>query len=381
MKTIIKNGLLVDIGNNLNKNIDILVEDEHIIDIGYFENQKADFIIDADDCIVIPGLIDHHVHIYPFISNGIPAEAVCFSSGVTTAVDAGSCGCDTYEKTRDFLQYTKLTIKSYLNISSMGLSSLPELEKLNPELYDISKIKKLFEAYPEELIGLKLRTSKNIVKDLNFIPMEETIKIANELKLPVMIHCTNPPGPMKDVVDLMRKGDILTHMYQNIGYTLLDDKMRVSKEIKDAREKGIIFEAADARAHFSFEVSEKAIKDNFLPDIIATDLTHYSMYQRPTAFSLMMQIAKYEMLGIKFEEVIRACTEIPAKKIGLYDKFGGLKKGHYADIAIIKKVEKENEFGDRPYYDPDKQLRSGSYVYNTMLTMKKGEIVYRNILF
>jgi len=381
MKILIKNGLLVDKGNGLNRILDILVEDNFIIDIGNFENIKVDQIIDAKDCIVTPGLIDHHVHIYPFIDKGIPVEAVCFSSGVTTAVDAGSCGCDTYEEKRDFLKHTKLTIKSYLNISSKGLSTLPELENVNPKYYESSKIEGLFEKYPQELVGLKLRTSKNIVGELQFIPLEETIKIADKVGRSVMIHCTNPPGPLKELLSFMRKGDILTHMYQNISFTLLDKNKKIDLSMIEARKKGIAFEAADARAHFSFEVCEKAIEENFLPDIIATDLTHYSMYQKPTSFNLLMQISKYETLGIKFEDIIKACTEIPAKKIGIYDKQGGLKISHYADIAILKKINKEIEFGDRPYYDKERNLRKGTFVYSPMMTIKKGEIVYRNMLF
>lgn len=53
-------------------------------------------VVDASGCIVTPGLIDHHAHLYPLAKIGIPAEAMCFSSGVTTAVDACSTGCDTF---------------------------------------------------------------------------------------------------------------------------------------------------------------------------------------------------------------------------------------------------------------------------------------------
>lgn len=381
MKIIIKNGLLVDIANGFNQIADILIDDDKIAEIGDLSNKKADLIINAEENIVTPGLIDHHVHIYPFIDKGIPAEAVCFSSGVTTAVDAGSCGCDTYEKVRDFLKYTKLTIKSYLNVSSHGLSGLPELEDLDPKLYNPKLIAELFDKYPNELIGLKLRTSKNIVKDLDLIPVEETIKIAQNLNLPVMIHCTNPPRPLKDLLKYMRKGDILTHMYQNIAYTILTENKKIDNSVILAKNCGILFEAADARAHFSFEVSEPAIKENFLPDIIATDLTHYSMYKRPTTFNLAMQISKYENLGMKFEDIIKSCTEAPAKKIGIYDKQGGLKIGHYADIAIFKKMMTNIEYGDRPYYEPEMKTRNGNFVYNPMMTIKKGEIVYRSMLF
>jgi dihydroorotase len=323
---VIKNGFLMDSTNKLKQNADIGVEKERISVIGNVGNKDTICVIDASDCIILPGLIDHHAHLYPLTSKGIPAEAVCFASGVTTVVDAGSTGCDTYENYRDFIRNSKLTIRAYLNISSLGLSKLPLLEDLNPKNYNEDKIKRLFEKYPKELLGLKIRTSQNIVNGLKYEPLEETVKVAEKLDVSVMVHCTNPPGTIEEMIDFLRTGDVMTHMYQNVGHTILDEKKHVSKKIIAARENGIVFEAADARAHFSLEVSEPAIEEGFEPDIIATDLTHFSMYQRPTVFNLAMQLSKYEHLGIPFEEVVRKCTEIPSKKIGLYGEIGCLKE-------------------------------------------------------
>lgn len=381
MRKLIKNGYIVDKASCLDGVNDILIEDDKILKIGKLDKEIADEVIDGEDCIVIPGLIDHHAHIYPFIKKGIPAEAVCFSSGVTTVIDAGSCGCDTYEEAREFLKFTKLTIKSYLNMSSYGLSKLPELENVNPNKFNEEKIRMILEKYPNEIVGLKLRTSKNIVGDFGLEPLKKTIEIAEKLNVSVMIHPTDPPEPIENIAKLLRKGDVLTHMYHDISYPIINEKGKVNPEILNARKKGVIFEAADARAHFSLEIAERAIENNFIPDIIATDLTAFSMYQRPTSFNLIMQISKYENLGIPFDTIISSCTEIPAKLLGIYDYLGALKPGYKADIAILRKVYKRNEFGDRPYGNNQRKIKVGDFVYNVMLTLKEGETVYRNNLF
>lgn len=241
MRKLIKNGYLLDKGSNLHEIYDILIENDKILLIEKNIQEEVDEIIDAKECIVIPGLIDHHTHLYPFIKKGIPAEAVCFSSGVTTVIDAGSCGCYTYEEVREFLKFTRLTIKSYLNVSSYGLSKLPELEDVNPNNFDKEAIKKLFEKYPDELIGLKLRISKEIVGDLDLKPLEETLKVANELKVPLMVHPTNPPKSLDKIVKLLRKGDILTHMYQNISHPLVNQQGEIYKDIIEGRNRGVIF--------------------------------------------------------------------------------------------------------------------------------------------
>ena len=91
---LIKNGTVIDPANHLHTRVDVAVEDGKILSVGYFEN-TPDFEIDATGCYVTPGLIDHHMHAYPLIPKGIPAEAICFASGVTSVSDAGSTGCAT----------------------------------------------------------------------------------------------------------------------------------------------------------------------------------------------------------------------------------------------------------------------------------------------
>lgn len=382
MKILISKGHLIDKENAIDKIADILIEDDKIVKISenIDEYVEEEHTINADGYIVVPGLIDNHTHLYPFIKKGIPAESVCFSSGVTTVVDAGSLGCDNYEDVRNFLKYSRLTIKAYLNISSEGLAKLPELEDLEPKNFKTEKIKNLLKKYPDELIGLKIRVSKNIVKEKGYESLKEAVKIAREAMVPIMVHSTNPPDSLDKMVNFLNRGDIVTHMYQKSPFTILKNN-KIYDAVLEARKRGVLFEAADARAHFSFEIAENALKENFYPDIIATDLTAFSMYQRPTAFSLLNQIAKYEYLGLSFSDIIKSCTTVPAKILGLSKNIGALKEGYQADIAIIKKENINVEFGDRPYSDMEKNIRKGKFIYNSMLTIKNGEIVYRNILF
>ena len=377
---VIRNGTVIDPANQLHQVADVAVENGRVISVGPFIGD-ADFSIDASGCYVTPGLIDHHAHLYPLIPNGIPAEAICFASGVTTVGDAGSTGCATYPLHRNFLESSKLNIWCWLNVCSTGLSSLPIIEDVDPANYNPSRIAKVFEKYGDQLLGLKLRTSKNVVKELGYRPLAEAVKLADSLGVPVMVHCTNPPGPMEELLDLLRPGDVLTHMYQNIGYTILDQEGHVSAAAKAARERGIRFEAADARAHFSFQVSVPAIEEGFLPDFISTDLTILSMYQRPTSFSLAMQMNKYLHLGLTIDQVVERCTVNPARQMKRLSQIGTLTPGVAADVAVFRPDHAENQFGDRPFKDADCTLRQGNLSIRPVLTLKDGEMVYRDISF
>ena len=63
MKLLIKGGRVIDPANNLDAITDILVENSKISRIGKNIKAEADKIIDAKDMIVMPGIIDMHVHL------------------------------------------------------------------------------------------------------------------------------------------------------------------------------------------------------------------------------------------------------------------------------------------------------------------------------
>lgn len=378
---IIRNGTITDPETETHYKADISVKDDKIAEIAPYISKQAVSEIDAAGCYVTPGLIDHHTHIYPLASIGIPGEAACFSAGVTTAVDAGSTGCNTYESYLPWLGESKLRIKCYLNLCSAGLSSLPEaMEDVDPEHIEEEKIRELFERYGEELLGLKIRISRPIVGELGFRPLDSAVKLGERLNVPVMVHITDPPGPLKEVYRRLRAGDIVTHMYQNKGHSILENG-HVSEETIRARERGILFEAADAREHFSFEVGEAAVKENFSPDIIGTDITKFSMHLRPTSFNMAMQISRYVHLGVPFDQVIRRCTWNAAKIMKLDQKTGSLKVGKQADIAVFRPCPQKNIFGDRPYDNHLIELREGNLVYEPVMTVKGGEMVFRSVTF
>jgi dihydroorotase len=62
MKTIIRNGRVIDPSQKMDKKADVVIEDGRIADICGHAETAADEIIDAEGMWVVPGLIDLHVH-------------------------------------------------------------------------------------------------------------------------------------------------------------------------------------------------------------------------------------------------------------------------------------------------------------------------------
>jgi dihydroorotase len=63
MKILIKNGRVIDPANNIDQILDILVEDDKISKVANNIRSAADTVIAASGKVVLPGLVDMHVHL------------------------------------------------------------------------------------------------------------------------------------------------------------------------------------------------------------------------------------------------------------------------------------------------------------------------------
>jgi len=63
MMILIKNGRVIDPANNVDEILDILVENSHIAKVAKNIKAEADTVIDATDKIIMPGIVDMHVHL------------------------------------------------------------------------------------------------------------------------------------------------------------------------------------------------------------------------------------------------------------------------------------------------------------------------------
>ena len=105
-----------------------------------------------------------------------------------------------------------------------------------------------------------------------------------------------------------------------------------------------------------------------------------TLFLADSSYVVMTFSLRYE-LNRSFETVLRCCTVNPAKDMGLKNGEGTLTVGGTADVAVFKKHEKEVVFGDREDGDPDQRTITGHVIYEPVVTVKSGSIVYRNIMY
>ena len=161
----IHGGTVIDPGNGIHGRRDLAIEDGHIravepsIPLG-----DASDVIDATGLLVVPGLVDLHVHVYWGVADlSIRAGSHDLARGATTIVDAGSAGANTLPGFREYvIERFDGRILAFLNISAMGqidpfLGENHDLRYLIPE-----RAAETVLADPERLVGIKVRLTEEI---------------------------------------------------------------------------------------------------------------------------------------------------------------------------------------------------------------------------
>ncbi len=69
------------------------------------------------------------------------------------------------------------------------------------------------------------------------------------------------------------KGRHVHALLNNHPNGILDANGKILPEVREARERGDSFSILLKVVHFSFEVAEKCLQQDFLPDTISTDLS------------------------------------------------------------------------------------------------------------
>ena len=377
---IIRNGHVYDPLNGVNEIRDVYVKNMHIVDPkGEDVECKADFIIDATGKIVTPGLIDFHTHLFHEGSSICIHPDMMIAQGTTSAVDAGSAGTSTYSAFyKSVIAQSQVRVKGFLTVYGGGQLDPKLCEDFNPALFNVEKMERVIEANKDNILGLKIRLSKGVVPDETGADYLRTVvKLADELNeklgtsLRVCVHTTNSPVPAGELAECLRPGDIFCHCFQGAGNTIVGEDGTIDPRVLEARERGVIFDAANGKGNFGIKTAQAALAAGFLPDIISTDLTVDKFNMPPYAKNLPLVISKYLALGMDLMTILERVTVVPARLMGMEGKIGTLQEGSFADIAIFEL--KEKEYIQKDFCDDE--ILCGQILV-PQLTMIDGEIQY-----
>src|SRR5712691_4968309 len=366
---LLKGGTILDPGAGLAGIMDVRLRAGRVVAVAPNLRDDGDLVIGVTGKYVVPGLIDLHAHCFIGASDlGARTDAVCSSTGVTTLVDGGSAGAGLFDGLREFVASRARTrILAFVNISAIGLAYL-HIGELNHLAYaDPDAAAGVARDHPDIVVGIKVRNQREVVGDAGVEPVRRALRAAEAAGGRVMVHVTNPPVALEEIVALLRPGDIVTHFLNGRGDGILDGRRQVKAGIRAGRERGVLFDVGHGRHHVNFDVARAALGSGFYPDTISSDLT--SAGRAGCVKDLPTTLSKFLNLGMSLEAVIRAATATPAEVVGRAGEIGTLKPGAVADVAVF-----DLEGGRFDFEDADRQHLTGPKRLAPVMTIKDGEV-------
>ncbi|MCQ4211220.1 amidohydrolase/deacetylase family metallohydrolase [Streptomyces longispororuber] len=332
---VVTGGLLADPLRDGPEPGDLAVHDGRIAAVGTPGTLDGHRHLDAGGLLVAPGLIDLHTHVYaPRTYLGVPADDIGVHQGVTTVVDAGSCGSDHWTDFSDNVVRPAATrVLSWLNISRHGLVHGRRELSRGPDDIDEAATEKVLRDHPDQVRGIKVRMSSSVLGDSGLAPLRAAKRVAARVGRPVMVHVGNEPPRLGDVLDLLGAGDVVTHAFHGKPGGLLGSE----PEARAAVERGVRLDIGHGSASLSFTTAERALAAGFTPYTISTDL--HARNTTGPVHSLVTTLNKLLALGLTPQQVIRCATLHAARVLGLDGELGTLRPGSAADLTLLRTAD------------------------------------------
>jgi dihydroorotase len=333
---LIQGGTVVDPGQGLSATRDVRLEGGRVAEVGErLGPRPGDPVVDARGRLVVPGLIDLHVHVFWGASHyGIEPDPHCLLTGTTTVVDAGSAGAHTFPAFRRYvIEVAATRILPFLNIGATGMLSpdVGELEEIRH--IDRAAALRTIEAHRDLIRGVKVRLSRELVGANARVALHAALEVAEAARLPVMVHVGDTPVPLAEILAELRAGDVLTHTYHGREEGILDGRGTVIAAARQAAGRGVLFDVGHGKGSFSFAVARRALAQGFRPGTISSDLHVYN--RRGPVFDLATTMTKFLHLGLALDEVIEMTTAAPARALGEERTLGTLRPGAGADVTLL----------------------------------------------
>jgi len=372
---LIRGGTVIDPSQDLGEIRDVAIRSGKIVRVERdLPAGQARQVVDASRKLVTPGLIDVHTHVFPYVGPyGIEPDPYCVTRGVTTALDAGTSGAFTFPALRKFIIPAAATrIRALLHVVSIGMvtGSTPDMGELEDLRYcDPELAVRVAEANRDLIVGFKIRFSEKYTGPNDLEGLKRARAAADQAQLPLMTHIGGSFTPLPQLLALMRKGDVVTHSFNSRPHGIVDAAGKVTPEVQEARQRGVLFDVGHGAGSFSFDVMEHCLRQGFLPDTISSDL--YSANIHGPVYDLTTTLSKFLLLGLNLREVFARCTVNAARMFNFGAEIGTLKPGAEADVSVLDLLA-----GDFTFTDSDGKTRRGGRKLLPVVTVRAGKLFY-----
>ena len=370
---LIRGGTVIDPSQNIHALNDVAIEAGKIARVAPgIPVEEAARVIDVPGKLVTPGLIDLHTHVYDGVNgNGVRADLGGVNAGVTTMVDAGSAGCDTFGGfPKHIIPNNETEIICFLHICRTGLATTPDI--FSPSSIDLDNTIRVVSENRDFITGIKARMVSPALEIMGMEMPRLAKRAAKEAGVKLMVHIGDTekrydPNVVRELLPILEEGDIVTHLFTANPGGVLDEKGELVPEAKEAKDRGVWLDTAHGRSNFSFDVGQRVLDQDLVPHCISTDLTLPGRIR--TVHSMTEMMTRFLAMEFTLDQVVAMSTINPANAIGEGTRLGTLEAGRQADISVLGIEE-----GDWVVHDVVGGSKKTDKAVVPVLTVKKGQV-------
>jgi dihydroorotase len=326
---LIKGGRVIDPSVRLDAIRNVAISGGRIVAVEAAIASDAADTIDAHGKLVVPGLLDIHTHCGRFPQG----PGLVLQDGVTGWIDAGSQGADHIGDTIAVARTSPEQGRVLINIGRAGI--LPEGDTMDLKNADVDAARDAISKNRDFIAGVKARLSRDVAGENDYEVLRRTQEVATSFGLPVMIHMGQTISPLPKLIDLLKRGDIVTHMFAPPPNSIIDDSGHILPEVLAARRRGVWFDVGNGqKGHMRWDNIAAIMKAGFWPDTFSTDWNTNA--HETGVIDLPNCMSKLFGYGMTLEQAIARATVNAARIFPLFNDRGTLNVGAPADVAVLE---------------------------------------------
>ena len=336
---LIRGGRVIDPSVKLDAARDVAISGGRIAAVEPSITAQAAEIIDARGKLVVPGLIDIHTH----AARSTDGPLLVLRDGVTGWIDAGSQGADHIADVVAVARSSPQQGRVLVNIGRAGI--LPEGDTMDLARADVAAARDAIAKNRDVVVGVKARLSRDVAGANDYEVLRRAQEVASSFGLPVMIHMGQTMSPLGKLMDLLKRGDIVTHLFAPPPNAIVDDSGHILPEVLAARRRGVWFDIGNGQTgHMRWDTIGAIMKAGFWPDTFSTDWNANS--KTTGVVDLPNCMSKLLGYGMSISDAISCATLNPSRTFPFFNDRGTLNVGAPADVALLELREGSFEFLD-----------------------------------
>src|SRR5258705_7649245 len=238
---IIRGGRVIDPSVRLDAVRDVAIAAGRIAAVDAGITADATETIDARGKLVVPGLTDIHTH----AARTADGPPLMLQDGVTAWIDAGSQGADHVADTVAVARSSAQPGRVLINIGRAGI--LPDGDTMDLKRADVAAARDAIAKNRDFIVGVKARLSRDVAGANDYEVLRRAQEVASRFGLPVMIHMGQTISPIPRLFDLLKRGDIVTHMFAPPPNSIVDESGHIQPAVLAARRRGVWFDVANGQ--------------------------------------------------------------------------------------------------------------------------------------